>query len=197
MNQLIAFGEIAKYLSSNPLTVFNSILLVLTGYLSYTSYIFQMRTGIRESLEQLEDIEIDRSKLRPILHSFKFSLLRGSKTIVQLKYYSDGRNPANANQPRRLFRSERYKLARDHDDLETNNPIDEADFFRGIGEYITRTTPVKDAKAEPMGIMLHIYSDDAVEIRRVTESILDDLYSMFWQGPDGLVHDLELEDHLQ
>jgi ribosomal protein L18E len=75
-------------------------LLVFTTILSYFSYSAQARTGVRESLEQLDDVEINSSyKLKPILHRFEFGP-KNPKSVLLIKIYKTQYNEASASVPK-------------------------------------------------------------------------------------------------
>lgn len=190
-------SDIITYLNQNPLTVFNTLLLVLTGYLSYSSYVFQVQTSIRESLEQLEDVELRRGKVRPILHDFNHSIISDSRTSVLLKYYHDGRNPANANQPRGPFRCVRYHLANHHDKMQAGEPVEEEKFLDGLEQSLPDIPGVITVTTNDSGIFLEIDSDDAVFVRRLTEDVMEKVYnSLVLQSPEEIIEELKLEEHI-
>lgn len=85
--------SLIRFVPDRFLTVFYTVLIGITILLSYQSFKFQTRTNIQESLEQLEDVEFNNEKLRPILHELVFRPVRGHRTTVHLKYYRFGRNP--------------------------------------------------------------------------------------------------------
>lgn len=78
ISEILNWGS--RFISDNFLTIFNTFLIGITILLSYQSFKFQTRTGIRESLEQLEDVEFYNEKFSPILHKLIFRPIRG---IVQ------------------------------------------------------------------------------------------------------------------
>jgi hypothetical protein len=79
-------GEISQYIppaSSIPIEIillFITIALSALGvYLSLGTHVFQVKTGLRESLEQLDDILIgNNTKVRVILHDFEYSPIRNT-----------------------------------------------------------------------------------------------------------------------
>lgn len=63
-------------------------LSALGVYLSLGTHVFQVKTGLRESLEQLDDILIGKNtKVRVILHDFAYSPIRNT-----LPFFSDKNN---------------------------------------------------------------------------------------------------------
>ncbi len=189
-------GKIVEYLSSNPLTVFNTLLLLFTGYLSYSSYVFQTRTSIRESLEQLDDVEFRKGKLRPMLHSYDHSIIR-SACIVELKYYRNGRNPASANQLDEAFRFERHRIAKIHDDMNHGEPFDTNVFLSAVEESIPTLPKVTDTRVTADGIFIDIESSDAVLIRRRTQEVLECVYRTLNGINEETVEELELESEIE
>jgi len=165
--------NLSNLVAQNPLTLFNTLLLVLTGYLSYTSYVFQKRTGVRESLEQLEDVEYGSGKLRPILHRFEFTPFLREKVEVQLKYYHFGKNPASAGVLNDLFQRQLYQLnGRDSSYSEYR----QEDFESDIQEFLCDLNYCKSASVDSEGIVVTFQTTNAVEIRRRVNLIMQKLH---------------------
>jgi hypothetical protein len=70
---------------------FNFALLLLTAYLSIQAHIFQIRTSIRESLEQLDDYEyaFGSVQLNALLRRFNYRS-RWSESEVLIKWRNPG-----------------------------------------------------------------------------------------------------------
>lgn len=163
---------------NNVLTVINTSLILVTIYLSYQSFKFQTRTSIRESLEQLEDIDFYHEKFSPILYKFDFRPVRGHRTTVQLKYYSYGRNPASASDNQRdLFNRTFYILNdRDYSGIPTKR------LRQAIAEKLLEAEAVTDVWTDDTGIFLEYDTGNAVEVRRRTEAIFQSLSN--WHSTD-------------
>jgi hypothetical protein len=162
---------LSTFISNNFLTIFNTALIGVTILLSYQSFKFQSRTSVRESLEQLDDVEFSKEKLKPILHEFIYQPIRGSRTIVQLKYYRFGKNPASASLSRQnLFSRTFYKLnGRDGSD------IPEMRLRDAIVNKLSELDEVVNVWLEDTGIFIEFDTGNSVEVRRRTEIVLQSL----------------------
>lgn len=71
-------SSVGEFISLNILLLFITILLSGLGvYLSIGTHVFQVKSGLRESLEQLDDILIGKnSKVNVILYDFNYTPLR-------------------------------------------------------------------------------------------------------------------------
>jgi len=161
----------SQFISKNFLTVFNTFLIGITILLSYQSYQFQTRTGIRESLEQLDDVEFNQEKLRPILHDFVFRPLRGHRATVHLKYYRFGTNPASANKSHYNVFERTFFYLNDRD----ASGIPEIRLRNAITEKLSGMAEIEDVWIEDTGIFLELDTGNAVEVRRRTEAVLQNL----------------------
>lgn len=167
--------DFSTFVAQNPLTLFNTLLLVVTGYLSYTSYVFQKRTGVRESLEQLEDVEYGSGKLRPILHRFEFIPFLRKKVEVQLKYYHFGNSPASAGVLNDLFQKQLYHLnGRDS----SYSEYGQEEFSSDIERALNSLDYCDSASVDSEGIVVMFQTTNAVEIRRRANLTMQKLYEM-------------------
>lgn len=160
---------IAGFFLNNPLTLFNSILLVVTGYLSYSTFKFQRRTSAREAIEQLEDVHFYRGKITPILSEYNFRPIFGNSfSVVKLKYYKYGKNPASANQETDLFSETLNTINSGAGDENLNN----SNLYFLISEALESQPGVEMVTADENGIYAQFQTANAVQIRRKTEFIL-------------------------
>lgn len=181
--------SIVTFISENGLGIFNTILISVTILLSYQSFKFQTRTGIRESLEQLEDIEFSKEKLKPVLHEFVFKPFRGHRTTVQLKYYRYSTKPASASQNRDdLFHRTFYSINRDAD-----TEIPEEKFREAIGAKLSTLDEVANVRLEDTGIFLEYDTGNAVEVRRRTEIVLKTLSNWHTTSDERFVETFDIE----
>lgn len=184
-------GSIIEFGLQNPLTLFNTFLLIFTGYLSLSSYKFQSRTSIRESLEQLEDIEFRKEKLSPIMHDFGFRPIRGHRTTVQLKYYRFGKNPASASKlHNRLFHTTLYEANRTEEDK-----LSEDTFYDALQRKLSNLDGVNGVWIRNTGIFLTYDTGNAVEVRKRTEKALNMLSDWHTTNMERLTQQLEI-NHL-
>lgn len=130
------------------------VLLLFTTYLSIQTQIFQVRTGIRESLEQLDDYEFRRGslKLKPILHRFKY---RGpwSESEVLVKW----RNPGNHATTSQIHGNPFWWL----------KPGEKDDFCRAI-ENLEK---VPECDWDDRAVRFTVQSKDPVVVRRTVETV--------------------------
>ena len=140
------------------LSLMSLFLLVFTSLLSYFSYSAQARTGIRESLEQLDDVEINNSyKIKPILHRFNFGP-RNPKSVILIKLYKTQYNEATASIPGE---------ASDHlnqDDIEQiASELEQEDEFRAL---------LKNSYVDDDGVFFELTTRNAVAIRRFANNAM-------------------------
>jgi len=86
-NSTVPSSKSTSLLSQIPiellLLLVTIVLSALGVYLSLGTHIFQVKTGLRESLEQLDDILIgNNTKIRVILHDFAYSPIRRAIPIM-------------------------------------------------------------------------------------------------------------------
>lgn len=181
---------LTEFVVNRPLTIFNSLLLILTGYLSYSTFKFQRRTSVREALEQLEDVHFYRGKITPILNEFEFNPVFGtSSSDVKLKYYKYGRNPATANQETKLFSATLGRITGSQDD-----EMDDTELYSLISEALENQPGVEMAQASESGIHVRFQTANAVQIRRRTEFLLRFLSDAHSVNADNLREALSGED---
>lgn len=170
-------------IDSIGLTGLNTILIIGSLYLGYRTFVFQARAGIRESLEQLEDVAFNRSKLTAMLHEFDF--LRSHSTVL-LKYYMPGRNPASANQPTDLFH--RQSPWRKSDDEEFTQERS----YEAVRRHVESTDGVTSSRVDEEGIFLEISSRNAVEIRSVADKVLRNLKAKVTSNPEAFAKNFQI-----
>lgn len=184
-------STLLNFLFQNPLTVFNTLLLIFTAYLGYTSFKFQNRTSIRESLEQLDDVALGTAdKIRPILHSFKFRIFGESKATVLLRHYAYPNNPAVASiTTNPLFHSTIYKVTKDEEVDLTREVIEDA-----LVKKVSELRGVDDAWIGEKGIFVVFHSRNAVEVRTRTETAVDTVADVFkTTNAERLAENLDIE----
>lgn len=136
-------------------------LLIFTSVLSYFSYSAQARTGIRESLEQIDDVEINnRYKLKPILHRFDFGPLNPNSTLL-IKVYQTQYNESVASIP------ENATDQLDEEEIETivENVLEDSEFRELLGDSYLR----KD------GVYFELDTRNAVAIRRFANKAMEEI----------------------
>ena len=143
------------------LSVLSLFLLVFTSILGYFSYSAQARTGIRESIEQLDDVEITTSyKLKPILHRFEFGPL-DPKSVLLIKLYKTQHNEATASIP-----------------VEALGQYDQNDIEKVVGE-LEKDSEFRDVLEESYvgvdGIFFELSSRNGVAIRRFANKAMSEL----------------------
>lgn len=137
------------------------VLLVITAFLSFQTHVFQYRTSIRESLEQLDDVEVTNTvKVRAILNKFDYwglsiqKLLYG-KTTLLVKFHSMERVPEAASDPSCTM----FHWLQD-DEVE--------EFLEELEQSISGISDVKSGDGE---FEITIYSRNSVEIRRIASQV--------------------------
>lgn len=178
----MVFEGIWAFVTSNPLTAFNSILLVTTAYLSVSSYKFQTRAGIRESLEQLDDLDLGEEKFSPVLYEVKHRLFWKSRAVVQLKYYQFGKEPAAAARWEDLFNVTLSKMERGLD-LKEDEYFSESAAIIEIQNELMELHHVDNVYQGTQGFRLEIDSINALRIRRTVEIAFGIIHS--WHHVDG------------
>jgi len=128
------------------------LLLIFTAILSYYSYSSQARTGVREALEQLDDVEINNKyKIKPILHRFHFGPLSPQSSLL-LKIYQTQYNEAAASIP-----------------VSATEQVDE-DFLDAINTQLTEDENLDEllqtASINHDGVHFELTTRNAVSIRR-------------------------------
>lgn len=140
-------------------------LLVFTSILSYFSYSAQARTGIRESLEQLDDVEINSTyKLKPILHRFDFSL-KDPKSIILVKLYQTQHNEATASIPKKA--SEQF----DEDHIE--------DVVEELEKDEEFSSVLDDSYVNEDGVFFVLTTRNAVKTRRFANRAVTELQNIW------------------
>lgn len=132
-------------------------LLFVTIYLSWQSRIAQKQMGIRQSLEELDDIEIDEHlKIKPLLHSFDYSF-RNSKTKVLFKLYEPGTKGRQASKPKKPDYS-LYKQEKQIEWIENQ--------LKGFDGY---DDEIESLQSDKYGILLTLNTENPVTIRNWTD----------------------------
>jgi hypothetical protein len=139
-------------------SVVSLFLLIFTSVLSYYSYSAQARTGIRESLEQLDDVEISNTyKVKPILHEFDFAF-RDPRSVVLIKLYSTQYNEAAASVPQdTTTQIEEDNLPEILEDIRADSDFDDL---------------LTDVWVNDDGVHLELRTRNAVEIRRLANAVM-------------------------
>lgn len=147
------------------LSLMSLFLLVFTSLLSYFSYSAQARTGIRESLEQLDDVEINSSyKIKPILHRFDFGPLN-PRSIILIKLYGTRYNEAAASIPKEAS----YQLdAAEIEHLESD--LKQEDEFSEL---------IENSYINDDGVFFELTTRNPVAIRRFANNAMTQLRDMW------------------
>lgn len=167
-------------ISENPVTTLNTFLILGSIYLGYTGYIFQTRTSVRESLEQLDALEYKREKLQPILYEFTYTPLWKSKVVVQLKSYKKG-DVAGVSSPTKTLHVALHRRGYGHKD--TGNTLSREDYMESIQWELNQIEGINDVKVQERDILFTILSTDAVRVRRLTEEAIDSIHDYFHRHP--------------
>ena len=177
-------------ISANPLNSVNFVLLVATAMLSYNSYIAQKRAGLRESLEQLDDVEYYQEKLKPILHEFDYIPFLKQESVVLLKYYKEGANPASSNRPTELFRQTLWRVrGKSHSgELITNESVYEA-----LQKKLDKLEDLNVERVDESGIYFKINSVDPVFVRERTDVALTKLRDWQTTSKERFIDEFDLD----
>jgi hypothetical protein len=147
------------------LSLISLVLLVFTSVLSYFSYSAQARTGIRESLEQLEDVEIDnRYKIKPILHRFSFGPCN-PESVILLKIYQAQYNEATASIP-----EEASDQLTEEDIEEIVTELNKENEFRDL---------LKNSYVDEDGVSFELTTRNAVAVRRFANKAMTEIRSVW------------------
>lgn len=138
------------------------LLLILTVYLGIQTQVFQRRTSVRESIEQLDEHTFDRSqiKLKPILHEFRY---RGpwSRTVIEIRWRTfNQQGPAGISGPQKAI-------------LYWLTPSDRDDFCRALENIPGVASAHWEERARQGLLRVSLETGDAVTARRLTEQILE------------------------
>ncbi|WP_324666067.1 hypothetical protein [Haloarcula sediminis] len=139
-------------------SVISLILLIFTSVLSYYSYSAQARTGVREALEQLDDVEINNKyKIKPILHRFRFRPLSPESSLL-LKIYKTQHNEAAASVP-----------------VSATEQVDN-DFLNAIITQLTEDEDLDEllqtASIDRDGVHFELSTRNAVSVRRFANRVM-------------------------
>jgi hypothetical protein len=154
------------------------LLLILTTILSLQSRIFQVKTSIRESIEQLDHIVIySGTKLKPVLRKFRYLpilsvILRKSsiwstiygETEVEVIHYANARYEDVGSEPHINKFSWLNK-----DDYPVNLDV--------IETALENIDGVHSIKRSNKGYIITIHSRDAVQIRDITQSVMEVIWN--------------------
>ncbi|MGM0388522.1 hypothetical protein [Natrinema limicola] len=131
--------------------VVNTALVLITLIISARSYKYQVNGAIRESIEQLYDLNVaTNGRIKPILHSTDMVC---QKTIVEFKLYT-GTNYTNTA---KRARPNHFDLYMEMEKLEEE-----------VGD-------VSDIDKSEFGIEVTIKSVNPVKCRRVVEEIMEEI----------------------
>jgi len=141
------------------ISIISLILLVFTAYLSFQTHVFQVRTQIRESLEEFEDVEIKYGdKLTALLHKFeyfdKYRIWR-SKTMILIQHRHTREVPASASAL--------------HYDIMYWLPEENKEEFL---DTLTNIKNVSDAQYSEHGIIITVTTGNAVKVRRISQKVI-------------------------
>jgi len=159
--------DIASAFLNNGFSVLNFALLLFTAVLSFNTYRFQKQAGLRESLEQLEDVEFLGGKLRPILHKFSYIPMVRATSMVELQYYQFGREPSSAGQLSKPLQIQ-YNSLTDRG----SNEYSRQQFNSDLMKFIINRDKCKRVEVNDNGILLEFETVNPVVVRRRTRSIL-------------------------
>lgn len=128
-------------------------LLFVAIHLSWQSRIAQKQMRKRQSLEELDDIEMNENlKFKPLLHSFDHSL-RDPQTKVLFKFYEPGTKGRMASRPKHPG----YTVDNQDTQIEwMENQLKNEDLFE---------KEVESIEAEKYGILLSLNTENPVTIR--------------------------------
>jgi len=132
-------------------------LLIFTAVLSLQGYIFRVQTGIRESVEQLDDILVTgTSKLKPIVHSLSYRpWIWPSKNKVEVKFYNTRQSLASVSSPHTA-------------PLWWLNDTEQTQLMKALRNL----DGIEAAKVTKEGILFTSRSNNSARIRRATQSVM-------------------------
>ncbi|CDK40472.1 hypothetical protein BN903_3 [Halorubrum sp. AJ67] len=144
---------------STLLTAFNTLLILGTIGLGISTYIFQKRTSLRESLEQLDSLWVEhrREYIGVFLHEFSYLPLLRENAV--LKFYVRSPTPEEKANVGMIRNAE--NLIRDT--------------FGKAPEDFLEYDRVTEAWDDESGLYLKTNTVDAVEVRQLAEQIQVDL----------------------
>lgn len=164
---------------STSLSVLNVLLVLLTILFTARSYASQVRTNVRESLEQLDDIEYedrDRRKLKPILNEFDFGWIHHAslgvvgprpRSEILLKEYRAGTHGQWAS---------RTAEVSEEAELRTRKTATLSKKLKRVeGGERTALTKLPETRIEGRtgeGLVVTVYSRNPVEVRRAADLIM-------------------------
>jgi len=149
---------LSQYLTNlivdNPISALNLVLLCITIVLSVSSYSSQARMSVRESIEQLDDLEVNHStKIKPSLHDFDFGILNPRST-VQFRVLSPAQNPSTAS--KYITSSSLFHESRNSE----------------MESFLEQRDLVSRAEFNEPEVIVGISSRNAVEVKQATEEIM-------------------------
>ena len=130
-------------------------LLLFTTYLSIQTQLFQVRTSIRESLEQIDDFQLETDlKFNAILHRFSY---KGpwSRSRIFVKWRTPGADASMSSNHEQVL----YWL----------DQQGKSDLFACLKDEAS----VSDFEETDHGILFTIQSKDPVKVRRVVETVYE------------------------
>ncbi|WP_336133665.1 hypothetical protein [Natronomonas amylolytica] len=157
-------GQGNELLSEIPVEII--LLLITIGlsglgvYLSVGTHVFQVNTGLRESLEQLDDVLIGKNtKVRVILHDFEYSPLRNSL-------------PRSTNRRRCVLEFRVYEL--NHQNIGgAGQPIEIRHFIEGLAmENIEEFDYVTSAEEDSYWMRVSVESIDPAKCREISSKVM-------------------------
>lgn len=144
---------------STLLTFINTVLIIGTILLGVNTYVFQKRTSLRESLEQLDSLWIEKRReyIGIFLHKFDYLPLFQERAI--LKFYVRKPTPGEKANVGMILNAEK-----------TFNEV-----FDLPPQYFRKYDGVKNTWIDDSGLYIQTNTVNAVECRALAEEIQIDL----------------------
>lgn len=147
---------------ATALTPVNTILIIGTLLLGFYTHRFQRKTSLRESLEQLDSVWVQRRDdyIGVLLHDFDWVPLLRNESVVE--FYA-----------RRMTNDEKANVG---------EPLDAEEVFDDYGmtiEVLQKFDHVTDVTIEEKGVFLMLDTTDPVVCRNVVEHIQHELKHKF------------------
>lgn len=154
--------------ASTLLTLINTVLIIGTLYLGIQTAIFQKRTSLRESLEQLDSLYIKKRReyIGVLLHQFDYFPYRRESAV--LKFYVRLPTPEEKANVGMIRNAEKT--------------LDEV--FDKTAEDFLEYDRVTEAWADESGFYIKTDTVDSVECRELAEQIQIDLELSFVDGDE-------------
>lgn len=144
---------IPQWEPSTWLTLLNTLLIVITILLGIQTTIFQRRTSLRESLEQLDPIEFGSSYIGVFLYEFNYIPFLHKSVVLKI-YVRDSKTRGGG------------RVGSIHDMQVTLSAI------RINPDYFFSYELVEDVWSDKSGLYIRCRSLDGVKCRKVAEHVL-------------------------